>query len=138
MAFSAASSSSQTSEINVTPLIDVLLVLLIIFMVVLPVAPHGLESSLPQGKATEPVALPPVVVRLLTGDRGQSARYQVAGAELPAGALTARLQSMFALRQDRTVFIQADRRLSYQAVADVVSDARSAGAGAIVLGGLEK
>jgi biopolymer transport protein ExbD len=43
---------------------------------------------------------------------------------------------MFAVRQDRTTFVQADRSLSYQEVADVVSQARQAGAGAVVLSGL--
>ncbi|MGH9597107.1 MAG: biopolymer transporter ExbD [Edaphobacter sp.] len=45
------------AEINVTPLINILLVLLIIFMVIVPVAPHGLNASVPSttstGKADE-------------------------------------------------------------------------------------
>jgi biopolymer transport protein ExbD len=136
MAFSSGSSSSPSSEINVTPLIDVLLVLMIIFMVVAPVTPSGLDSSIPQGKSAAPAALPPVVVRLLAGAEGQHARYEVGQTDVSADALSGRLRAMFAVRQDRTAFVQADRSLSYQEVAQVVSEAREAGAGAVVLSGL--
>jgi biopolymer transport protein TolR len=136
MAFAAASSSSQTSEINVTPLIDVLLVLLIIFMVIVPVVPRGLDSSIPQGKASPRVALPPVVVSLLADGVGRPARYQIAHVDVAQAALPARLRSLFAARQDRTIFVEADRSLGYREVAEVVSDAHEAGAGAVVLSGL--
>ena len=62
MAFST-NNGRQSSEINVTPLIDVLLVLLIIFMVLVPARPRGLESSIPQGKSSNAVQLPPVTLR---------------------------------------------------------------------------
>ena len=137
MAFSAASSSSPSSEINVTPLIDVLLVLLVIFMVVAPVTPLGLDSSIPQGKPASAVVLPPIVVRLLAGADGQTVRFDVARAAVSPEALQGRLRAMFAVRQDRTVFIEADRSLSYREVAFVVGEARQAGAGAVVLGGLQ-
>jgi biopolymer transport protein ExbD len=136
MEFSAASSSSQSSEINVTPLIDVLLVLMIIFMVVAPATPRGLDSSIPQGKSAAPSALPPVVVRLLAGTAGRSAQYEVGSTTVERDALQGRLRAMFAVRQDRTAFVQADRSLSYHDVAQVVSEVREAGAGAVVLSGL--
>jgi biopolymer transport protein TolR len=137
MAFSAASSSSPSSEINVTPLIDVLLVLLVIFMVVAPVTPSGLESAIPQGKPASAESLPPVVVRLLASTEGGSTRFEVGSSAGSAELLPVRMRAMFAARQDRTVFIEADRSLSYREVARVVGEAREAGAGAIVLRGLQ-
>jgi biopolymer transport protein ExbD len=133
MAFSA-SSSSQSSEINVTPLIDVLLVLLIIFMVIVPIAPRGLESGLPQGKPLSP-ALPPVTVRILgTGtDPALPVLYRVNGRTVAAAELQPLLRSLFAVRQDRTLFVEADRGLSYRQVAAVVGEGKSAGAAQVSL-----
>jgi biopolymer transport protein ExbD len=135
MAFSA-SSSSQSSEINVTPLIDVLLVLLIIFMVIVPIAPRGLESGLPQGKPLSP-ALPPVTVRILgtgTGtDPALPVLYRANGRTVAAAELQPLLRSLFAVRQDRTLFVEADRGLSYRQVAAVVGEGKSAGAAQVSL-----
>jgi biopolymer transport protein TolR len=139
MAF-ATSSFSHSAEINVTPLIDVLLVLLIIFMVIAPTPRRGLDSSIPQGKAATPSALPPVVVRLLKGDAEQPVRYQLGGRgverDVVYASLPLQMRSLFAVRQDRTLFIEADRSLSYQPVAEVISQARQAGAAAVVISGL--
>jgi biopolymer transport protein TolR len=133
-----AMSASASAEINVTPLIDVLLVLLIIFMVITPIVPRGLDSSVPQALSASAPALPPIVVRLLGPAPNQPVRYFVAQQETPYAALGPSLRSLFAVRQDRTLFLEADRALSYQQVAAVVSAARRAGAGAIVLSGIPK
>jgi biopolymer transport protein ExbD len=138
----ATGSSAQTFEINVTPLIDVLLVLLIIFMVIAPRPRVGLDSSIPQGKAAESEAMSPVVVRLLVGGAGGPLRYQLAGAggvqDVAHGALRAEMGALFAVRRDRTVFVEADRDLSYDQVAEVIGVAHEAGAGAVVLSGLQQ
>jgi len=136
MAFSANSSSTLSSEINVTPLIDVLLVLLIIFMVIVPTTAHGLDTSLPQSKASRP-ALPPIVVRLSAGDAVVPVRYSIGTQDVAYADLKPRLRDLFAVRQDHTLFVQADRSLSYREVAAVVGEARQAGAGTIALGGLQ-
>jgi biopolymer transport protein ExbD len=132
MAFSS-STSRPASEINVTPLIDVLLVLLIIFMVIVPVSPKGLGSQLPQGSATRAAAPPSVTVRLLREAPSQTIHYSVAGQDVAVVQLLPTLQSLFALRQDHTLFIAGDRSLSFQQVAQVVSIGHQAGAGAVSL-----
>jgi biopolymer transport protein ExbD len=141
MAFSNGS-AARTFEINVTPLIDVLLVLLIIFMVIAPRPRVGLDSSLPQGKQVESTAMAPLVVRLLVGSAGGPVRYQLVGngrvEDVAYGALRTHMGAQFAVRRDRTLFVEADRGLSYDEVAHVIGEAHEAGAGAVVLSGLQQ
>ena len=127
MAFSS-SSSSPSAEINVTPLIDVLL---IIFMVIAPVLPHGLDSSVPQGRTSASTVSLPAVVHIIAGNAGTSPRYQIDARETTFAELRPALAQVFASRQDRTLFVQADRALSFGQVALVAGEARAAGAGTI-------
>ena len=131
-----ADASRPSSEINVTPLIDVLLVLLIIFMVIVPVTPHGLESSVPRDHGA-PTPLPPVEVRLSVGDAIVPVRYRVGAQELAYAEVQPRLREFFATRADHTLLVAADRDLTVQQVAAVIGEGRQAGAGAVVLHGLE-
>ena len=139
MAFSGA--SSQSCEINVTPLIDVLLVLLIIFMVIAPSPKLGLDSSIPQGRAVTSAA-PQIVVRLLAGAPDGSVRYQIGEQgrtrDVAYVGLAEEMRALFAVGHERTVLVEGDRALSYERVAEVVSMARREGAGAVVLNGLEE
>jgi biopolymer transport protein TolR len=132
MAFSTGSSSGISTEINVTPLIDVLLVLLIIFMVLVPLKPKGLNSSIPQGKSNDR-GLPPVTVSVLAGKTPSQTSYRIDDHDVPYAQLEPTLAGMFAIRQDHTLFVKADRSLSYQLVAEVVGKGKHAGAGQVAL-----
>ncbi len=134
MAFSA---NASPAEINVTPLIDVLLVLLIIFMVIVPQHLRGLSSAIPQGEASAG-PLPPVTVQVVRHAPNLPAQYLVDHRVVPTDQLPSLLQSMFAVRQDHTLIVQADRDLSYQQVATVVSLGRLAEAEQVALNGLAK
>jgi len=138
MAFSAGSSSGTLPEINVTPLIDVLLVLLIIFMVIGPALQHGLNSSAPPATDKSPGdSQPAVTVRILAGLQDGGPRYRIDQQATTFAEIRPRLQQMFATRQgrseDRTLYLQADRSLSYREVALVAGEGRAAGAAAIAL-----
>jgi biopolymer transport protein TolR len=136
MAFSA-SSSGGSAEINVTPLIDVLLVLLTIFMVIGPVLPHGLESSVPKPGDNATDAAQPVMVRILAGERGDAPHYRIGAQDASFKQIRPRLQEMFAARpaEARTLYVQADRELNYEQVAQIAGVGRAAGASSVALVG---
>jgi biopolymer transport protein TolR len=133
MAFSAGPSGCS-SEINVTPLIDVLLVLIIIFMVIGPTPPHGLHSSIPSDSpATASQSKEPVTVSVLEGRAGGATRYRIGQQEVAFAELRPKLQEMLAARADRTLYLEADRALSYREVALAAGEGRAAGAEAVAL-----
>ena len=134
MVFSAGSSSTPSSEINVTPLIDVLLVLLIIFMVIVPQTPRGLNSQVPQAKARE-AGEAPLRVSVIAANGG-AVLYEVEGRAVPRAQLAAEMRERLGMRAARDVFVTASPVVGYQAVAEIVSEAKSAGAGSVALGRL--
>ena len=129
MAFSMGSSRGPAAEINVTPLIDVLLVLLIIFMVMVPVMPHGLAALVPQPpKDKPPSAAPQPLVVEVQAVAGGGVRYALNQHELGREELQSSLKSVMAMRQDKVMFVKADRELDFSAVADVIGLAHQANA----------
>jgi biopolymer transport protein ExbD/biopolymer transport protein TolR len=112
------------SEMNVVPLIDILLVLLVIFMVI----PHqkGLDAALPQQQTDRPGSYksPDTIIVQIASDG--SVRINRSAVQLDQ--LGAQLQEIFARRSERVAFLQADRSLDFQAVAQVLDLMYSAGA----------
>jgi biopolymer transport protein TolR len=111
------------SEMNVVPLIDILLVLLVIFMIILH-HQKGLQAALPQPSGPADPKTPDETIVQVAGDG--SVRVNQSAVKLDQ--LGARLQEIFALRSDRVAFLQADRSLEFQAVAQVLDLMQTAGA----------
>ncbi|MES2861560.1 MAG: ExbD/TolR family protein [Pseudomonadota bacterium] len=113
------------SEINVTPLVDVMLVLLIIFMISAPLLTVGVPVELPKTEASAvETDKPPVTVSI---DRDGAIFVQ--RDETAFDALTERVSDAAGEtdRETLSIFVRADGRAPYQAVARVMARLSAAG-----------
>jgi biopolymer transport protein TolR len=115
----AASRSTLSSDINVTPLVDVCLVLLIIFMVVTPLMITGVPVELPGASTGDPLSKEPLLITL-TADGSA----WVGDSIVRLDELTTALQRE---RTDRAVVLQADKSLLYGKVVEALDGCRAAG-----------
>src|SRR5579871_2957013 len=106
---SGTKSRMAMSEINVTPLVDVMLVLLIIFMVTTPMMQQGIDVELPETAAS---GAPPADEPFILAVRRNKKIY-VGDQAIPAAELTQRLKALFASRQNKQIYLQADRAVDY-------------------------
>jgi biopolymer transport protein ExbD len=129
MAFSTGAGGGLSSDINVTPMIDILLVLLIIFMAITPVSPKGLEALVPQPpKTNQPqkendTAIVLVIQHTPTGQPA----YKINETDVQKADIAGRLQTIFASRATKVMFIKADKDLDFGPVANGIDIAKGAG-----------
>ena len=117
------------SQINVTPMVDVMLVLLVIFMITAPLLTVGVPINLPKTKAK---ALPedqkPLSITI-----NKEEKIFVQNTEISLEKLIPKLISISKNRNDRKIFIRADKVLSYGKVVEVMAIISSAGFNKIAL-----
>ena len=117
------------SQINVTPMVDVMLVLLVIFMITAPLLKVGVPINLPKTKAK---ALPedqtPLSITI-----NKEEKIFVQNTEISLEKLIPKLISISKNRNDRKIFIRADKVLSYGKVVEVMAIISSAGFNKIAL-----
>ena len=118
-------SRRSLSQINVTPFVDVMLVLLIIFMVTAPMMEKGVEVQLPEVENAPTIEgmKEPLVVTI--DDQGEISigRSQVESVQ----KLIPVLQQVLAKRKEKEVFLEADRKVVYGRVVQVMAAIKAAG-----------
>ena len=125
MAFDDSSAENGAiSTINVTPLVDVMLVLLVIFMVTAPILQQGVELELPketiapiEGEGEQLVVSIDKTGTIFVGQ----------GNQVQPNELGPKLTAIINRRQDKRVFIRADKNVPYGAVMGVMATMRRSG-----------
>lgn len=121
---SSSESSTPTSlaEINVTPLVDVMLVLLIVFMISAPLMQQGAQVELPKANTGALSEAPDQITLEVT----QSKKILMNSKSIKKGTLYRKLRAISQVKPHVQVFIQADRRVDYGFVAQVIAVAKRA------------
>ena len=121
MAMSGGSGSgSVKAEPNVTPMIDVMLVLLIIFMVVAPALLAGFNANPPQGQNLK--AHPTDDENDQTLGIDKDGNYYLNKQPIRYDDIASRLKQIYVTsgRDDKSLYIKADKNLDYSKVLDVL------------------
>lgn len=113
------------SQINVTPFVDVMLVLLIIFMVTVPMMEKGVEVQLPEVDNAPNLEgmKEPLIVTVDQQGRISIGRSQIESLQ----QLTPVLQQVLAKRKEKAVFLEADKKVAYGRVVQVMAAIKAAG-----------
>jgi len=111
------------SEINVTPLVDVVLVLLIIFMVTAPMLQMGINVNLPRVQAKSIDVSEEKLVLTVNNEK----EIYINKYKTTIDDLKPKLESIFASRIDREIFMRADEKVPYGFVIQVMSEVRKSG-----------
>lgn len=113
------------ATINVTPFVDVMLVLLIIFMITAPMMEKGVDVALPEvANAPNLDAVKEPLIITVT----QKGQIMVGNSRIDSPTkLTPVLQQVLSERDDKTVFLEADKAVPYGRVVQVMAAVRQAG-----------
>ena len=113
---------TSLSEINVTPLVDVMLVLLIVFMVSAPLMQQGVQVNLPKAKSGSIDEAPDKLMLEVTKDL----EIRINGKSIPKGTLSEKLLAIASVKPEVQVFVQADERVPYGYIAQVMAEVKNA------------
>ena len=106
------------SDLNVTPLIDLAFVLLIIFMITTPLLEHGLSLDLPGGGQPD---RPLDKNDIRTVEVDQSGGYMLDSMAMSLEQIEQKLAADHQSNPNILVYVRADHRGTYGAVAEVLS-----------------
>ena len=113
------------AQINVTPFVDVMLVLLIIFMVTAPMMEKGVDVALPEVENAPNLATAkePLIVTISRKGDIMLGNNSVD----TAAKLTPVLQQVLSERDEKTVYLEADKAVPYGSVVQVMAAIKRAG-----------
>ncbi len=115
-------------DINVTPLVDVMLVLLVVFMVTAPLMTTGVPIELPKANAANTPVEDAALVLTITDDE----RVFLGETEI-TDDVAAGLRADKRLQAKRELYVSADTKVPYGAVARAMAAAREEGVVALSL-----
>lgn len=117
--------SRNTAQINVTPLIDVLLVLLIIFMVITPTQSLGLVADVPQPVLDQDRREPVPSTIVLAID--QYEKLTLNSQPVILEELPGRLREIFARRALKVIFLKGANDIEFARIANLIDVAKGSG-----------
>ena len=120
MAISASTGGGVQSTPNVTPMVDVMLVLLIIFMVVAPALLAGFNADPPQAQNIKDHPEDDQTDQVLGIDK--DGNYYLNKKRIDATAVAPTLHRIFveSQREDKVLYLKADKDLDYAKVLDAL------------------
>ncbi len=111
------------SDINVTPFVDVMLVLLVIFMVTAPMMMQGVDVALPETTSEPLIAKKEnLIITINKENQIYINDYQVA-----LDFLQEKLIKILEGRENREVYLRADKDIPYGMVVRVMAEVKGAG-----------
>lgn len=114
---------SPLSEINIIPLVDIMLVLLIIFMITAPMMQHGMNIDVPK-LTTKPLpAKDEPQILSITKDQ----RLILNEKRIEFKDLKPAIQFLFSNKQNKEIFLKADKDVPYGFVVMCMGQIREAG-----------
>jgi biopolymer transport protein TolR len=122
MAF-GSDSDRLISDINVTPFVDVMLVLLVIFMVTAPMMMQGVDVVLPE-TTSQPLAAKKENLVITINNQNQ---IFINNYKVETDFLQEKLKKILEGRDNREVYLRADREISYGFVVRVMAEIKAAG-----------
>ena len=120
MAMAASSGGGVQSTPNVTPMVDVMLVLLIIFMVVAPALLAGFNADPPQAVNIKDHPEDDQTDQVLGLDK--DGQYYLNKKQIDAAQVAPTLHRIFveSQREDKVLYVKADKGLDYGKVLDAL------------------
>ena len=116
---------TMLAQINVTPFVDVMLVLLIIFMITAPMMEKGVDVDLPEVENAPNLSAVKEPLIITVNRKGQ---IMVGSSQVDSAAkLIPVLQQVLSEREDKTVYLEADKTVPYGQVVQVMAAVKQAG-----------